>query len=95
MYSSFNKFNHNIYRDATIVTTLDTFTSLFAGCTIFGILGHLAHELGTDDIGSVVITKGLAFISYPEAIARFRFAPQVQFHQIIPFRLINCVDSMQ
>lgn len=80
MYSSFNKFDHNVYRDATIVTTLDTFTSLFAGCTIFGILGHLAHEIGTDDIKSVVNGgSGLAFISYPEAIARFRFAPQVLF----------------
>lgn len=78
MYSSFNKFNHNVHRDATIVTTLDTFTSLFAGCTIFAILGHLAHEIGTDDIESVVNGgPGLAFISYPEAIARFDFMPQV------------------
>lgn len=81
MYSSFNRFNHNIYRDATIVTSLDTFTSMFAGFTIFGILGHLAHELGTDDIGSVVNGgPGLAFISYPEAIARFDFAPQVLYN---------------
>lgn len=80
MYASFNKFSHNIHRDATIVTSLDTFTSLFAGCTIFGILGHLAHELGTDDIEKVVKSgPGLAFISYPEAIARFDFAPQVGY----------------
>lgn len=80
MYSSFNKFDHNVYRDATIVTTLDTFTSLLAGVTIFGILGHLAHEVGTDDIGEVVNPgAGLAFISYPDAIARFQFAPQVIF----------------
>ena len=78
MYSSYNKFNHNVYRDATIVTTLDTFTSLLAGCTIFGILGHLAHEIGTDDIASVVKGgTGLAFISYPDAIAKFKEFPQV------------------
>lgn len=82
MYASFNKFSHNVYRDATIVTTLDTFTSMLAGFTIFGILGHLAHELGTDDIESVVNGgPGLAFISYPEAIARFNFAPQVNIFQ--------------
>lgn len=81
MYSSYNRFDHNIYRDATIVTSLDTFTSMFAGFTIFGILGHLAHELGTDDISAVVNPgPGLAFISYPEAIARFDFAPQVKFN---------------
>lgn len=77
MYSSYNKFGHNVYRDATIVTTLDTFTSLLAGCAIFGILGHLAHEIGTDDIANVVKGgAGLAFISYPEAIAKFTFMPQ-------------------
>ena len=78
MYASYNKFSHNVYRDATIVTTLDTFTSLLAGCAIFGILGHLAHEIGTDNIASVVKGgAGLAFISYPEAIAKFTFMPQV------------------
>jgi solute carrier family 6 amino acid transporter-like protein 5/7/9/14 len=64
MYSSYNKFTHNVYRDSNIVTTLDTFTSLLAGCCIFGILGHLAHELGVEDISSVVKSgSGLAFIS--------------------------------
>lgn len=40
-----------------------------AGCTIFAILGHLAHETGTEDIGAVVKGgAGLAFISYPGII---------------------------
>lgn len=55
MYSSYNKFDHNVYRDATIVTTLDTITSLIAGCCSFGIIGHLAHELGVDDVSLVVM----------------------------------------
>lgn len=77
MYASYNKFSHNIYRDASVVTLLDTFTSLMAGCTIFGILGNLAYEVGTDDIQSVVKGgAGLAFISYPDAIAKFDFWPQ-------------------
>lgn len=60
-----------------IVTTLDTLTSLLAGCTIFAILGNLSHELGTDDVGAVVRGgTGLAFISYPETIAKFTVAPQ-------------------
>ncbi|XP_055309717.1 sodium-dependent nutrient amino acid transporter 1-like [Sitodiplosis mosellana] len=78
MYASFNRFDHNVYRDATIVTTLDTFTSMLAGCTIFGILGHLAHESGATDVAQVVKGgAGLAFISYPDAIGRFQFVPQV------------------
>ncbi|XP_019761113.1 sodium-dependent nutrient amino acid transporter 1 [Dendroctonus ponderosae] len=76
MYSSYNPFKHNINRDALIVTTLDTFTSLLSGTTIFGILGNLAYNLGTDmaDVISGGGT-GLAFISYPEAIARFNNVP--------------------
>ncbi|XP_015590863.1 sodium-dependent nutrient amino acid transporter 1 isoform X1 [Cephus cinctus] len=78
MYSSYNNFDHNIYRDAMVVTTLDTFTSLMAGFTIFGILGNLAHELGTDDIGNVVRGgTGLAFVSYPDTISKFTVLPQL------------------
>lgn len=62
-----------------IVTTLDTFTSILGGCTIFGILGNLAHNLGESDISKVIKSggSGLAFISYPEAIAKFQFLPQM------------------
>jgi len=68
----------SFFRDVMIVTTLDTFTSLMAGCTIFGILGNLAHELGTEDISKVVRGgTGLAFISYPDALSRFEFTPQL------------------
>ncbi|XP_043500880.1 sodium-dependent nutrient amino acid transporter 1-like [Polistes fuscatus] len=78
MYSSYNDFRHNIYRDVMVVTTLDTFTSLMAGLTIFGILGNLAHELGTDDISNVVRGgTGLAFVSYPDAIAKFTILPNL------------------
>jgi Sodium:neurotransmitter symporter family len=64
-----------------IVTTLDTFTSLLGGFTIFGILGNLAYNVGEKDISKVVKSggSGLAFISYPDAIAKFTFVPQVRF----------------
>lgn len=78
MYASYNRFGQNIYRDANIVTTLDTFTSLLSGIIIFGILGNLAYENNTTDISSVVNGgPGLAFISYPDAIAKFKVVPQV------------------
>ena len=65
-------------RDCVIVTTLDLCTSLIAGTTIFGILGNLAHEIGSDDIATVVRSgTGLAFISYPEALAKFTVVPQM------------------
>lgn len=66
------------HRDTLIVTTLDTFTSLISGIIIFGILGNLAHVTGTDDIRNVVQGgTGLAFVSYPDTIAKFEWAPQV------------------
>lgn len=66
------------HRDCKIITSLDTVTSLLSGIVIFGILGNLAHERGTTDIQSVVKGgAGLAFISYPDAIAKFKTVPQV------------------
>lgn len=63
-----------------IVTTLDTFTSLISGFTIFGILGNLAYQLDYDDVSEVIGAGGtsLAFISYPDAIAQSPFVPQVR-----------------
>lgn len=68
------------FRDVIIITSLDTVTSMVAGCTIFGILGNLAYELGVEDISKVVKGgAGLAFVSYPDAIAKLNFLPQVLF----------------
>lgn len=58
---------------------MDTFTSLLAGFTIFAILGNLAFNLGESDISKVTKSggSGLAFISYPDAIAKFEAVPQL------------------
>jgi solute carrier family 6 amino acid transporter-like protein 5/7/9/14 len=59
---------------------LDTVTSLIAGLSIFGTLGNLAYETGTDDISKVIKEgTGLAFISYPDALAKFTVWPNVSF----------------
>lgn len=57
---------------------IDTFTSVLAGVTIFSILGHSAHHLGVDIKEVVRGGAGLAFISYPDALAKFTWAPQVR-----------------
>ncbi|CAH0564757.1 unnamed protein product [Brassicogethes aeneus] len=76
MYSSYNNFDHNINRDALVVTSLDTCTSLLSGVTIFGILGNLAYNIGvTPDKVINSGGTGLAFISYPDAISKFESVP--------------------
>ena len=75
-YSSYNKFRHNTSKDALIISFADTFTSLLAGTVIFSILGHLAHELDLPVEQVVKSGAGLAFVSYPEVLAKFDFVPQ-------------------
>lgn len=72
MYSSYNKFNHKVHIDANIVTTLDTFTSLLAGCCVFATLGYLKYETGAATVSDVMKPGPLlAFITYPEALSKF------------------------
>ncbi|XP_055624519.1 sodium-dependent nutrient amino acid transporter 1-like [Toxorhynchites rutilus septentrionalis] len=75
VFSSFNSFSSNIYRDAMIITWLDTFTSMISGVIVFGVVGNLAHV--TQRGVSEVIKSGpqLTFITYPDAIAKMDFAP--------------------
>ncbi|EDS37051.1 conserved hypothetical protein [Culex quinquefasciatus] len=77
MYSSYNRFSNNVYRDVTIVSIMDTCTSMLAGLIVFGVIGHLAHVTDAPDLSKVVRGgAGLAFITYPDAIAKFQFWPQ-------------------
>lgn len=50
-------------------------TSIFAGFVIFSVIGYLAHELNVE-VGKVVEEGvGLAFMVYPEVVARLPIAP--------------------
>lgn len=86
MYSSYNKFDHKINRDSTIVTTIDTLTSLLAGCITFGIIGHLASELNVEISQVLRGGPGLVFITYAETISKFAVLPQ--FFSIMFFLML-------
>lgn len=77
MFASYNSFSQSIYRDALIISVADTLTSLLAGLTIFSILGNLAFETGKEVKDVVKAGTGLAFISYPDALAKFEHVPQL------------------
>ncbi|XP_055936488.1 sodium- and chloride-dependent glycine transporter 1-like isoform X3 [Argiope bruennichi] len=73
--SSYNKFHNNCYKDSLIVSISNVLTSIFAGFVIFSVIGYLAHELNVE-VGKVVDEgAGLAFIVYPEVVARLPVAP--------------------
>ncbi|XP_055593646.1 sodium-dependent nutrient amino acid transporter 1-like [Uranotaenia lowii] len=77
-YSSFNNFSNNIYRDAMIISWLDTFTSLLSGAIVFAIIGHLGVVTGETDYSKVVQPgSGLTFITYPDALAKFEHVPNL------------------
>ncbi|XP_017286236.1 sodium- and chloride-dependent betaine transporter isoform X2 [Kryptolebias marmoratus] len=66
---SYNKYNNNCYRDAFALCILNSLTSLFAGFAVFSVLGFMSYELGVDIATVADSGPGLAFITYPRAIA--------------------------
>ncbi|XP_021369953.1 sodium- and chloride-dependent creatine transporter 1-like isoform X2 [Mizuhopecten yessoensis] len=72
---SYNKFNHNSYRDVTIFALINSGTSIFSGFLIFTILGHMAflQDTTVDKVASS--GPGLAFIAYPKAVSLMPGAP--------------------
>ena len=59
-----------------------SFTSIFAACVVFTYMGSMAYERGIDISDVATKGAGLAFIMYPEAVARF---PNAQIWSIVFF----------
>ncbi|XP_076330492.1 sodium-dependent dopamine transporter-like [Tachypleus tridentatus] len=100
--SSYNPFYNNCYKDALIVSISNIMTSIFAGFVIFSVIGYLAHELNVHVEHVVDQGAGLAFIVYPEVVARLPISPLWAFLFFImlltlgldsQFALLECVTT--
>lgn len=67
---------------------------MLAGFIIFGILGHLKHVMGIENIQDVTKSyMGLAFMAYPETIAKFDFIPQFFAMMFFVMLFVFCIGS--
>ncbi|KAH9426996.1 hypothetical protein DERP_011666 [Dermatophagoides pteronyssinus] len=73
--ASYNKFTNNCYRDSILVLFANAGTSIFSGFVVFSIIGYLAHEMDVAIDEVVDQGVGLAFMVYPEVVARLPVSP--------------------
>ncbi len=79
LLSSYNGFKTNAHRDAIIIGICNSLTSVYAGLTVFGVIGYIAYKKDADIDSVVTEGAGLAFVVYPEAVSLMNVPPLFSF----------------
>ncbi|KAH8413102.1 hypothetical protein KR009_007938 [Drosophila setifemur] len=74
--ASFSNFRNNAKIDTFVIVGVNIFTSLFSGLVVFSVLGFLSEKSGVPVANVATGGAGLAFVTYPEAIAKMPL-PQI------------------
>nr|CAB3266315.1 sodium- and chloride-dependent GABA transporter 2 [Phallusia mammillata] len=75
-FGSYNNYKTNCFRVCTQITFASSATSVYAGFSVFTVVGHLAYLQGKNVSDVIGHGPGLAFQTYPTAISLMP-APQV------------------
>nr|XP_018667410.1 sodium- and chloride-dependent GABA transporter 2-like [Ciona intestinalis] len=83
--ASYNKFNHNVYRDSIMVALVNSGTSFISGFAVFSTLGFMAKQQNITMDAVAESGPGLVFIVYPQALAMI---PHSHFWSALFFLMI-------
>ncbi|TPP61030.1 Transporter, partial [Fasciola gigantica] len=84
-YASYNDFHNNVYRDALVVATINSLTSLLSGFVVFSMLGYMALRRGLLVSDVIQDDPVLVFSVYPEALSTL---PGSVFWSIVFFLML-------
>ncbi|KAF8571126.1 hypothetical protein P879_02278 [Paragonimus westermani] len=84
-YASYNEFHNNVYRDALVVATINSLTSLLSGFVVFSMLGYMAFKRSVLVSDVIQDDPVLVFSVYPEALSTL---PGSVFWSIVFFLML-------
>ncbi|XP_017115970.1 sodium- and chloride-dependent glycine transporter 1 [Drosophila elegans] len=91
--ASFSNFRNNAKNQSILIVSVNVFTSIFAGFVVFSVLGFLSEKTSIPVEDVATGGAGLAFVTYPEAIAMLP-VPQLWALMFFAMLFLLGIDSV-